>query len=307
MTRYWLIGLTILAAVVSTAVPAIAQDDGRLTVRFYSVQDLLTPRHGYRFNGHVLPGVDPAAEYRSEADGAFIGQGIVPNQPGGFFAVQDRVAAQAGDGRGVNGASLNMASTTAIAGVGNPHGIAIDDLMSVIARTVEPAQWETEGGSNVLDFLGGRLVVRATNDTHAAIEEFLKQLRLTTRHRVPVHIEAYWIKVDRSEAIGFPTTGAELEAVVRSPAIAGRVSCLNGQTVTICAGRRESVTTEVIAVVGDENAAYQPQTVYPNIGALLEVKPLLLENGKKSDRRHSQHGVRVGWKFDTAKARGHPA
>jgi hypothetical protein len=292
MTRYhWIIGIALLGATVWFPVTGMAQDDEKLTVRFYPVQDLLIPRQGYRFNGRILPGVDPAAEYQNRVEYPFVGEmggavGGGMGGGGGFFAVPDRVAAQIGGGAGKGGFAgpgFGLVPSALPTGSENPHGIEIDDLMSVISRMVEPDQWEEVGGENVLDFLGGQLVVRATNEVHIAVEAFLNQVRLTTKQRVPVHVQAFWVHVDRNNASSFPTKGPELEAILKGPqlAIVGRVTCLNGQSVTISAGTRETVTANVIPVVGGHAMAYSPQNVFPNIGALLEVKPLLFENDQR--------------------------
>jgi hypothetical protein len=47
------------------------------------------------------------------------------------------------------------------------------------------------------------------------------------------------------------------------------------------------VTTSVLPVVGGTGRAYQPESVFPNIGTLLEVKPTLLENGQVLINVHS--------------------
>jgi len=274
------------------ALPVMAtaadEEDERQTIRFYPVQDLLIPNHGYRFDGRKLPGVDPSGD-RSSTGGFGSGIGSGQQVQGGFFAVPDRVAPQFGGGGGGGGGGQPMIVAAPIVTDYNPLGIDTDTLISVITSIVEPDAWEDVGGPNKITMLGGRLVVRATDKVHMELTEFLKQVRLTTKSRLPVSVEAYWFSVDRAKAASFPTTDAALQTLLKStrPDVAGRVRCLNGQTVTISSGTRQTVTTELVAVSGGAKSAYQPTSVFPNIGTLLEVKPQLLENDKVMMNVHS--------------------
>lgn len=297
MTKVWN-NATLGMLLVVMVLPAMAADadevDERQTIRFYPVQDLLLPNHGYRFDGRTLPGVDPSGD-RTGFGGGGGGGGFGAGQQavqGGFFAVPNQVAPQFGAGGGGGGGGggqfTNMAAAPMTTDY-NPLGIDSDTLITVITSIVEPEAWEDVGGPNKITMLGGRLVVRATGDVHMELTEFLKQVRLTTKSRLPVSVEAYWFRVDRTKAANFPTTDAALQALLKStrPDVAGRVRCLNGQTVTISAGTRQTVTTDLVAVSGGTKSAYQPTSVFPNIGTLLEVKPQLLEGDKVMMNVHS--------------------
>lgn len=255
MSRTWmpcLLSVLIAMAIVPSLASAQKGDkdeDEKLTIRFYPVQDLLMSHQGYRFNGHILPGIDTSSE-----------RGAGP--PIGRLQADDE--------------SVVGADTTA----DNPHGIDPGDLLDVITIVVEPEGWSDFGGQNVIDYLGGQLVVRATSSVHKELADFLVQARATNKSRMPLDVEAYWFRVDRDKAATFPKADAELKALLQNgqPNVAGRIQCLNGQTVTLATGTRQTVTTDVIPVVGGTSSAYQPLSVFPNIGTLLEVKPMLMHN-----------------------------
>jgi hypothetical protein len=291
--------LALLAALPNTGRAQGNDKDEKPTIQFYPIQDLLTPRHGYRFKGSELPGIDPSWESHGGNRGwgfgggqAVGGQGGQGGGGGGFFAVPDRVAAQFGGGAesgdgaggfGGGGGGYMPPQTPDRGDIINPFGVDVDDLIEVITQVVEPDDWAQMGGGNSIHTLGGQLVVRATKNVHGEVAELLQQARLTTKSRVPLTVEAHWFRVPTTDASSFPSTNDALKSLLGTnggPAISGRITGLNGQTVTLVTGTRESMVTSAIPVIGGTAAAYQPISVHPNLGALLEVKPILMSDAK---------------------------
>lgn len=259
-----------LLLLINSAISSQADEEPRPIVRFYEVSDLLTPDRGHAFDGDSLPGV-----HRSSSLAVNNGQ-PVPVE-GGFFAVPDHVTPQFAGGMsgyyGPGSAYPTMNDSN------NLNGVSHDDLLDAITQLVSPSEWEEVGGPNRISYLGSQLVVRAPPAIQLAVEDFLKQMRATDHARTSVTIRAVWFQVSETEAKTFPTDHDQLTALMKSarPAAVGQITCLNGQAVTLASGLRKTVTTRAGAVVGGSTGAYQPHSVYPNIGTLLEVKPILID------------------------------
>lgn len=278
------LGLSFLLAIVcclstgrwATAQDADADDERSLVTRVYQLADMLAVTPDYVYRGSKLPtteseGVGLRIPFGGAGGGGFGGGG---RGGGGFFQVDDL---------GV------LPGSAASRGSGSELSSRFEkkDLIDVIRSTIKPSSWEVVGGPGSIAFLGTLLVVHQTPDVHKKLRDFLTTLRSEGGTRQSVNVHAYWLLLDSDQLARLqPQTDdgrvridrQVLEAFVRADtSLRGQITCFSGQKVYIVSGRRRNVVTGAIPVVGSR-VGYQPVSAIPNIGALLQVLPLLLPN-----------------------------
>jgi hypothetical protein len=278
----------------------------QLTTRVYRILDLVLPTPTYAFQSTVLPTLSERGSVSElgqlpAASAAFaVGMGGMMGSGEGYsgesgYGIGGEVGAMTGGGMagmampgmGMGGLGMGMPGTMA-APTKTPPGVVlaggmhvtVPGLIQAIQMFVDPPSWSTVGGNATLAALGGSLVVSQTPANHAQLEDFLAKLRSDNSSSQTVTVEARWLSLDSQqvrELIDGGNLGGPFPAEVER--YRGRLTCFNGQTVHIVSGRLQTVMQGAIPVVGDTQAAYQPQLLKPHIGAMLQVTPTLLPDG----------------------------
>ncbi len=85
---------------------------------------------------------------------------------------------------------------------GNIHSatISLQELVAAIQNTVSPEQWEDEGGKASIQFLSNTLLITATKDMHAQINDLINLFREHFGKRRTVSIQTYLIRAGSAEA-----------------------------------------------------------------------------------------------------------
>jgi hypothetical protein len=183
-------------------------------------------------------------------------------------------------------------------------------LINLIKSLIK-VEWEDEQGANDTSsqclLFGTNLVVRTNAHSHEQIAELLKALQATNGAR-SVTVEATWILLDaqkleslRAAQGSGPVASLKLDRkwlteVARDTAsFRGQLTCLNGQTVHFATGQRRVIPSGATPTVGVGAAGYSTSTEVLNIGAVLQVTPILMT---ASDRRWATldlHSVVTQW------------
>jgi hypothetical protein len=201
---------------------------------------------------------------------------------GGMFQVPDHLA-QLGGGGGMPAATPSRRA--------GAMGFDMDQLIEAITTIVEPSSWEELGGLGTIQPIGGALAVLQTPAVQNKIEEFLTALKRENGALRMVTIKARWLLLDgkqhaqlaeKPDAKQPPSTGQALDPQalaalsVETQQYAGQITCFNGQTVHIIAGRLESIVGGAIPVVGGTDVGYQPVVLSPHLGVFLQITPSAL-------------------------------
>jgi hypothetical protein len=166
-----------------------------------------------------------------------------------------------------------------------------DSLIDLITSTIALDTWDEVGGPGSIQPFGTSLVISQTLDVHRRIEALLVELRARQRGVPTVVIDARWLLLD-SEGLdqvlaGGPRGAGSLVADAKMldhlsrtvPGARGRIACLSGTLVHLVAGDRRSQITSAVPVVGS-GVGYQPVISIPNVGVLLQVRPVVDRGGK---------------------------
>ncbi len=235
---------------------------------------------------------------------------------GGYFSVPNSVHRQAGApaeggggaARAGEGGTPNFPGRQAGA-LGGTAGRGLladyDSLINVISSTVEPESWQEVGGPGSIEPHDGMLIVNQTEAVHKKIAQLLDEMRNTSQLQRTVTVRARWLFLDLAQ-VGQLTRGAEkgidraaLDALSsKAKGYFGAVSCFDGQAVHLISGRTRSLVVGAIPVVDGAGApGYQPIVSNPQSGALLQVIPRILPDGKTAVLDvHSIVVVPEGWK-----------
>lgn len=288
-----------------------------LAIRVYAVLDLVLPTPNYAFQSTVLPtladkgSISELGQFPNVAaiDYAVLGTGMMTGEGGygggmsgrfggemgggfgGMAGAASPPGAMPGMGGGMPGMGMGMGAMPGMGGgaVQLPSGailggglqITLPRLMQAIQMFVDPPSWSGVGGSGTLVALGSSLVVSQTPANHARLDEFLAQLRSESGSLRTVTVEARWLLLDSQQLQEIAGDGASDQSLhPETERYRGCVTCFNGQTVHIVSGRLQTVIQGGIPVVGGEAVGYQPQLLKPHIGAMLQVTPTVLPDGK---------------------------
>ena len=169
-----------------------------------------------------------------------------------------------------------------------------DSLMDMITSTIDPQSWDGVGGPGSIREFDSLVVISQTYENHAQVEAMLKGIRAKKRAVPTLVVDARWMLLD-SDLLGqlLPGDGADagpaariavdpekLDKLARKvPGFRGRIACVSGQHVHLAAGDRRTVAVSAIPVVGS-GIGYQPVITIPNVGVLLEVRPLIVPGTK---------------------------
>lgn len=261
--------------------------------RVYVVEELLFEPGDYPYRGS-LPTTGPFDQggRRASAFGARGGSGGGMGGGGmgggGMFSVSDptilpNVLRQFG---GPAGAAGQMPPS-------RQNGRAAQ-LVNLIKAVVK-GDWE--GGNESPDqcmIFGGSLIVRSTKESHEQIAELLKSLQSGNTAR-SVTIEATWIVLDAQKRDALRATpgrtlsdgqsahgidSKQLRILMKeAAAYRGQLTCLNGQTVHFATGQRRVVPSGATPTVGVGAVGYSTSLEVLNIGAVLQVTPIVTHSG----------------------------
>jgi hypothetical protein len=184
-----------------------------------------------------------------------------------------------------------------------------DAIIDTITGIISPNSWSEVGGSSSIKSFGDLIVVSTTAKNHDTIRDLLGQIREHITSRKTVVVETHWLwltEVQLKKLV--PNSSGEVEEkawenhqkqLTREdsdiiPGYHATIACMNGQTVSMVAGRQRRFIISLIPVVGDNGTAaptasvpanvgaaesravgYQPQSSTVQEGAALQVRPML--------------------------------
>jgi len=315
-TTVALIGLSIAAprGILAQATPATrsapaatAQGKEELTVRVYSVTDLVTSPPDYPYRGSEIPTTSQSVGGRGDGVISLGGGGVVGGYGsgggfggggfgggGGFFQVSDSGGGLSNTGQAVQSGMGGFATLqTAPA---SRNRFTIHELVNAIESTIEPQSWAEVGGNAVCTPLGGLLIVKQTVAAHRQIEDLLESIGAEAGIMQTITIQAHWLLLthDQMAQLLLPKApgnggavnlvdGTVLEELARTGSLySGQITCFSEQKVHLVSGDRMLVMTGAVPIVSAEVVGYQPVLSVPNIGVLLELKPKLREDGRSA-------------------------
>jgi type II secretory pathway component GspD/PulD (secretin) len=284
---------------------AAGDEEQKRIIRVYLVDDLLYVPSEYPYRGS-LPAKGPfeqsgprSAPLGSPMGGGGAGGGM---GGGGMFSIPDsktapNVLRQFGGGGPATPAATPLS--------GRPSRAA--QLINLI-KTLVKGEWE-EGADQCVMF-GNNLVVRATPEAQQQIDELLKSLQSGNTAR-SVTVEATWIVLDgqKLNALRATQNGPPDHPDARlgldpkqlsvlshdSAAFRGQLTCLNGQTVHFATGQRRVVASGATPTVGVGAAGYSTSLEVLNIGAVLQVTPMVASAGDRHSAILDLHSVVTQW------------
>jgi hypothetical protein len=164
----------------------------------------------------------------------------------------------------------------------------VDELLSLLGNYIQ--NWDEAGAKQIYR---GNLIVRNTAEVHEELARFLQALRSTGDGARPVSLEATWLILSpqQLESLRQPTgEGASAgsgsfrktfeELSRQATAFHGRITCLNGQQTHLATGRRQVISTGGTPTVGVGATGYMPNMSVLNLGAVLQVTPIIAGDSK---------------------------
>jgi hypothetical protein len=261
----------------------------KLITKVYRVDDLILPSPNYPFRGTWLPGMNSG---RGESSGARSSPFRKRQKSGGMESMMGGAGMMPSSG--APGMGADMMGPGAMAGGGSEgkkggdsesFTLTTNDLIEALVTFVEPDSWNQDGGGAEIARLGSSLIVRQSAEAHKQIEELLSALRDESSAMQTLTVEARWLLLDSEQLAGLKTAifrGAPIAADPPNEPFRGQVTCFNGQTVHIVSGRLQTVLQGGVPVVGAGGSGYQPTIMTPHVGALLEIRPMLLPGGRSA-------------------------
>jgi hypothetical protein len=297
-------------------------------IRVYAVEDLLYQPSDYPYRS----GMPTAAPFEStrpsfgfgRASGGMggamggMGGGGMGGGGGGMFyvpaeAAPPQILRQFGGGGQAAGTAQAAGGAPAMGGSGSGPGQRVSRAAQLInlIKSLIKVEWEEEQGANDTTsqclMFGTNLVVRTNAHAHEQIAELLKALQATNGAR-SVTVEATWIVLDaqkleslRSAQGTGPVSTLKLdrkwltEISRDTTSFRGQITCLNGQTVHFATGQRRVIPSGATPTVGVGAAGYSTSTEVLNIGAVLQVTPILMTAGDRRSATLDLHSVVTQW------------
>ena len=273
------------------------QAESMLSTKTYDVTDLLFPIGDKPYDGTRLPATGSLLSTGRKQSGDSGGQPWVNGM--NVIAPGKTETKGSSGGMGGGGSFFNVMGSY-YSGTPYPNtGVSadFDSLIDWITSTIVPDSWDEVGGpGSIAPVENTSLVVSQTLDIHRQIEALLDELRARQRGVPTVVIDARWLLLD-SEGLdrvladgprgaGRLVADAKmLDHLTRTvPGCRGRVACLSGTLTHLVAGDRRSQVTGAVPVVGS-GIGYQPVISIPNVGVLLEVRPVV-DRGAKTAVLH---------------------
>jgi len=168
-----------------------------------------------------------------------------------------------------------------------------DQMLKLVTDTVAHESWRDNGGSiGAIRIIYGQMVVSQTAENQAMIADLLTQLREAQAKMVtivarwvvlnPAQIEQLTQPIKQSEGHAVIQTidlGALDKAAQQPVKFRAQITCYSAQTVDLSSGRAKTVITGLMPVVGQEAAAYQPESSVVQDGVNLRLTPTLSNDG----------------------------
>ena len=277
------ITFTIRAGVLLITTPEEAESI--LMVRTYDVTDLLFPLGDQTYNGGRLPTTEGGPTSNLWDPGLIGGMGMGMGM-GGMGGGTGTKGGTGGMGGGGGMFQITGPPYPASPYPANRSGADFDSLIDLITSTIVPTSWDQVGGPGSIAPFGTSLVIAQTLDVHRKIEALLEELRARQRGVPTVVIDARWLLLD-SDSLERLVDDAPrgtgrlavdpklLDQLTRTvPGARGQVACISGTATYVVAGDRRSQVTSAIPVVGS-GIGYQPVISIPNVGVLLQVRPVV--------------------------------
>ncbi|HZN68129.1 MAG TPA: hypothetical protein VFB66_22780 [Tepidisphaeraceae bacterium] len=269
MRTHALLVSLISALVWSAQAQPAARDDApeageKVVTRVYDVRDVLMPVNEYPFRGNMMP--NRQIEFPP-------------------------VVARSGGGGGAAQPATGQAPVSSARSAQE----RIDEVIRLIAETVDPDSWRDAGGTvGSVREIEGQLIVTQTQENHRQLVELLAAMRRTKGKMVRVRAQWLLLPPDGAEALlgaagggngakrdALPAVDPARLAKLPEGAVRYRAEtvCLNNQTVHVISGPARTVVTDVDAQVGTGVAAFDPVMDLSQTGLMLQVKPLVLPEG----------------------------
>lgn len=310
-----LLPVVLLAALVSRAPAQDAggnqqRQADNLVIQVYDISDLFVAAPDYPLPqeqaGWSLPSIPQPAG--GGGAGGMGGGGFGGGGLGGGFL---QVPAGAGDAGGFGGGDLGGGGLGGGGGASVPATGArpsVEDLIRVITRLIEPESWSTVGGPADIQVIGQSLVVRQSAAAHRQIEALLGQLRHQWGPTRTVTTVVHWVFLSPAELAallangsndeqgarrgnaaaarraaetrGAPVNEKKLELLLASAepgrAWRGEITCFNQQTVHLVSGRRVTILSGLIPLIGSGSIGFTPVINPLQEGATLQLTPAIM-------------------------------
>jgi hypothetical protein len=291
-------------------------------IRVYAVDDLLHQPSDYPYRGS-LPTVAPFDSGRGAVRGFGGGFGRVPAGGGGAGG-----GGMGGGGGGMGGGGMGggqfslppekmppqvLRQFGGAVGGGNapgPRSFRGAELIGLIKGLIK-VEWDAEDGSgdgtSQCLLFGNSLVVRTNAQAHEQIAELLKALQAANGSR-SVTVEATWVLLDGQKIESLRTAQSNgphatlsidrkwlTEIAHDTTTFRGQITCLNGQTVHFATGQRRVIPSGATPTVGVGAVGYSTATEVLNIGAVLQVTPMVTTAGDRRTATLDLHSVVTQW------------
>ena len=328
--RYLQLAFGSLAAVLAldNCLPAYAQrDEGdrkqppAMETRVFSVADLVLPAPDYSFQG-----VDLSVGARAGRNGFGTPMGGMPGGYGGGGFGGGGLGGGGLGGGGMGGGAMGGGGFFQIGDAGMGGGgmggmglggfppqpqreatrrFGMNELIEVILTTVEPESWENVGGEGSIATLGTMLIVRQNREVIDQIAALLTSIRETGGTLQSVRIRADWLLLEAGQLVElYPPDGGVIDRdAVRklaSSGASGQITCFDGQTVHIVAGKLQTGVTSVIPVVGQHSPEKRGPLVPQHVLAQQFSSSDAAAEGAPSRQQSAEEGTAGGHDYAAA-------
>jgi len=189
---------------------------------------------------------------------------------------------------------------------------SMDDLIEAIQTTIDPASWDQVGGPGAIANVGNSLIISASPSTHKQIDELISLFRRRWGTLRTVTVRAHWLWLGESQLEQLLAAPQQVEGELkvygavdpqawrqyletlepddRPIGYRAAITCYNGQTVHVVAGRQQQVVTNVspkvlMAEQGPKGTArraigYSPHFTLVQEGPALQITPLTNTSGR---------------------------
>lgn len=292
-------------------------------IRVYAVEDLLYQPSDYPYRSG-MPTVAPFDSTRGS--GFLFGRGSGGmgggmggmgggGMGGGMFSVPTEAAPpqilrQIGGGQGAGPQAAGAAPAIGGSASGmrpSRAGQLVNLIKSLIKVEWEAGEENSSESTSQCIMFGTNLIVRTNAHAHEQIAALLKALQATNGAR-SVTVEATWILLDAQKLESLRAAqGTGPAATLKidhkwladnardATSFRGQITCLNGQTVHFATGQRRVIPSGATPTVGVGAAGYSPLIEVLNIGAVLQVTPILMTAGDRRTATLDLHSVVTQW------------
>lgn len=295
--------LIVFACCLSVA-PAMGQDDKApaekpeptriarkkpvLVTRFYRLDELVTPPRAFPYTGRLPASTVAGGGFGGAvqmAGGGGLGGGGLGGGGlgggGGFFQVPP--TAWQGGGLGGGGMGFDQQQTSASRYWGED---GLSQVIELLTEFIDPDSWEDNGGDGLIVPMDQSLLVRATDENHTKVRDFLNQLTDSVAGGQPLVLDAWWLPLNPGER---RKLGAILAADWGDAEVAqenllelhdltessgghhGIIRTRTGRVAHVSTGYRRPLVVGNVPVVADNAVGQSPVVTTVNVGIVLEI------------------------------------